>query len=98
MTEVNQIKDFIIKNSMEEELIEKQEHLYCSCCCNDKTMLWWFHNSLLGVNVSYEETDYKLYCTCLDWCTVCLILRFNKNFVCREKSVCFLCCCSLNFD
>lgn len=96
MSEVNQIKDFIIKNSIEDDLIEKQQH--DNCCCNDKTMLWWFHNSLLGVNVSYEETDDKLYCTYLDWCSGCLMLRFNKNFICQEKTICFLCCCSLIFD
>lgn len=73
-------------------LPSKDKHLIC-CCISDK---WFFeHTGIASISIYDENTNNC--CICLDCCTWCLEFHSQKYTICKNKTICYLCCCSIYF-
>jgi len=80
-------------NSME-ALIPSENGKHICCCINDK---WCFKHAGLSANNVYDDNDCLCF-RCLDCCTWCLEFKQKKvTCLCKEKTICFMCCFSITF-
>jgi hypothetical protein len=87
----------LLKQPLLDETV-KQRNDFLFCCLSDEFMKWWFfHSTPTGITVEYKETDVFL-CYYLDCCSTCLELNFTKTFLCKERTICFMLCCSFTFE
>jgi len=79
-------------SSVSAKLLPPSENKYI-CCFSEK---WWFKHQGVPLNKEYDETD----CLCfqfLDCCSWCLEFKQKRNCLCRQRTFCFLCCCTITF-
>lgn len=86
------LQDSIIQRSSE-KLLPPSENEFI-CCFSEK---WCFKHQGLAVQREYIETD----CLCfrfLDWCSWCLEFKQKRTCICKNRTICFMCCCSITYD
>jgi hypothetical protein len=79
----------ILKN-----IVHSKQDKYLICCFTYK---WCFKHQGLSAYKIYDVDDCLCF-RCLDWCTWCLEFKQKKNGLCKYKTICFICCCSITFQ
>jgi len=64
------------------------------CCCISHK--WCFKHQGLSAYKFYDENDVLCF-KCLDCCSWCLEFKQKKNCLCKNKTICFMCCFSITF-
>jgi hypothetical protein len=82
------------KTFSNEHQISISEQKTICCCIND---IWCFKHQGLSAYKIYDDNDCLCF-KCLDCCTWCLEFKQNRNCLCKDKTICFMCCFSITFD
>lgn len=63
---------------------------------NDNINKWLFRHTGIPTIKEYDNNINNC-CTCLDCCTWCLEFHINKYSICKNPTICYLCCFSIYF-
>jgi hypothetical protein len=89
------LSDDINEAFAKEVLILSSTKKYICCFITEK---WCFKHQGLSAYKNYDDND----CLCfefLDCCSWCLEFKQPRiNWVCKEKTICFMCCFSITFQ
>ena len=82
------------KTDSRETLIPSINGKHICCCIND---IWCLKHQGLSAYKNYDDNDCLCF-KCLDCCTWCLEFKQKRtNWLCKEKTICFMCCFSITF-
>lgn len=83
----------IVRNS-DKLILKPSENKYFICCCVSEK--WCFEH--IGVaGIKEYDTNINNYCLCLDCCSWCLEFNVKKISLCKKKTNCYICCCTIYF-
>jgi len=71
----------------------EKKYIMSYCCITEK---WCFQHTGVAAIREYDKNINNC-CICLDCCTWCLEFQTNKYSICKNQSICYLCCCSIYF-
>ena len=98
---LNQNNTELLLNVISQDKSNERKQTNCCCCCfgisDEECARWCFFNSN-PAQINYSTEGYKTYSECLDCCSWCFEFKFKVNYCCKERTICFLGCCSCIFD
>lgn len=83
----------VVRNSDKILLRPSEDKYMISCCISEK---WCFDHTGLSAIKEYDKNTNNC-CTCLDCCTWCLEFHTKKYSICKNETICYLCCLSIYF-
>lgn len=81
------------------ENVKKDKNLCCYCCMDiTPCCLWWFfHNNGGFSSYQDEDTIKNTYCSCLNCCPECIMIKV-RNCCFKEEKECLCCFCTFIFE